>query len=155
MNECLTLNASVQWLDATYDNGTGSLSGVADLDGEALPLASDWTGTVGANFETPISDSLALFIDGNLFMRTDQRLSAEIQSYDTEQDGYALLSLRAGVKTSDETWEVSAWCRNCTDESYAVSKFRIPFDGNLFFAATTFSHVGAPRIMGVTGTYRF
>jgi hypothetical protein len=36
-----------------------------------------------------------------------------------------------------------------------VSKFRIPFDGNLFFAATTFSHVGAPRIMGVTGTYRF
>ena len=155
VNECLTLNASVQWLDATYDNGTGALSGVAELDGEALPLASDWTGTVGANFETPISDSLALFIDGNLFMRTDQRLSAEIQRYDTEQDGYALLSLRAGVKTTDETWEVLAWCRNCTDESYAVSKFRIPFDGNLFFAATTFSHVGAPRIMGVTGTYRF
>jgi len=155
VNDCLTLNASVQWLDATYDNGTGNLSGAADLDGESLALASDWTGTVGANFQTPINDSLKLFIDGNLFMRTDQRLSAEIASYDTEQDGYALLSLRAGVKTTDETWEVSAWCRNCTDESYAVSKFRIPFDGNLFFAATTFSHVGAPRIMGVTGTYRF
>jgi outer membrane receptor protein involved in Fe transport len=155
VTEALTLNASVQWLDATYDNGTGTLSGVADLDGQDLPFASEWTGTVGANFETPVSDSLTLFLNGNVFMRTDQRLSAEILSYDTEQDGYALLTLRAGVKTPDEKWELAAWCRNCTDESYAVSKFRIPFDGNLFFAATTFSHVGTPRIMGVTGTYRF
>ena len=155
VTEALTLNASVQWLDATYDNGTGTLSGVADLDGQDLPFASEWTGTVGANFETPVSDSLTLFLNGNVFMRTDQRLSAEILSYDTEQDGYALLTLRAGVKTPDEKWELAAWCRNCTDESYAVSKFRIPFDGNLFFAATTFSHVGTPRIMGVTGSYRF
>ena len=155
VTEALTLNASVQWLDATYDNGTGTLSGVADLDGQDLPFASEWTGTVGANFETPVSDSLTLFLNGNVFMRTDQRLSAEILSYDTEQDSYALLTLRAGVKTPDDKWELAAWCRNCTDESYAVSKFRIPFDGNLFFAATTFSHVGTPRIMGVTGTYRF
>ena len=155
VTEALTLNASVQWLDATYDNGTGTLSGVADLDGQDLPFASEWTGTVGANFETPVSDALTLFLNGNVFMRSDQRLSAEILSYDTEQDGYALLTLRAGVKTPDEKWELAAWCRNCTDESYAVSKFRIPFDGNLFFAATTFSHVGTPRIMGVTGTYRF
>ena len=155
VTEALTLNASVQWLDATYDNGTGTLSGVADLDGQDLPFASEWTGTVGANFETPVSDSLTLFLNGNVFMRTDQRLSAEILSYDTEQDSYALLTLRAGVKTPDDKWELAAWCRNCTDESYAVSKFRIPFDGNLFFAATTFSHVGTPRIMGVTGSYRF
>ena len=155
VTEALTLNASVQWLDATYDNGTGTLSGVAPLDGQDLPFASEWTGTVGANFETPVSDALTLFLNGNVFMRSDQRLSAEILSYDTEQDGYALLTLRAGVKTPDEKWELAAWCRNCTDESYAVSKFRIPFDGNLFFAATTFSHVGTPRIMGVTGTYRF
>ena len=155
VTEALTLNASVQWLDATYDNGTGTLSGVADLDGQDLPFASEWTGTVGANFETPVSDALTLFLNGNVFMRSDQRLSAEILSYDTEQDSYALLTLRAGVKTPDDKWELAAWCRNCTDESYAVSKFRIPFDGNLFFAATTFSHVGTPRIMGVTGTYRF
>jgi iron complex outermembrane receptor protein len=58
VTEALTLNASVQWLDATYDNGTGTLSGVADLDGQDLPFASEWTGTVGANFETPVSDSL-------------------------------------------------------------------------------------------------
>jgi outer membrane receptor protein involved in Fe transport len=155
VTEALTLNASVQWLDATYDNGTGTLSGVADLDGQDLPFASEWTGTVGANFETPVSDALTLFLNGNVFMRSDQRLSAEILSYDTEQDSYALLTLRAGVKTPDDKWELAAWCRNCTDESYAVSKFRIPFDGNLFFAATTFSHVGTPRIMGVTGSYRF
>ena len=155
VTDSLTLNASVQWVDATYDNGTGALSGSESLDGEDLGFVSDWTGTIGADYETAISDSLSLFLNGNLFMRTDQRLSAEIQPYDTDEDGYALLTLRAGLRTSDDTWELAAWCRNCTDESYAVSKFQIPFDGYIFGPRTVWSHVGSPRIMGVTGTYRF
>jgi outer membrane receptor protein involved in Fe transport len=155
VTEGLTLNASVQWVDATYDDGTGALSGTQSLDGEDLGFVSDWTGTVGASYQTSITDSLDLFLDGNLFMRTDQRLSTEIQTYDTEEDGYSLLTLRAGVKASDETWEVAAWCRNCAEESYAVSKFQIPFDGWLLGSSTVWSHVGSPRIMGVTGTYRF
>ncbi|MFM7274366.1 MAG: TonB-dependent receptor domain-containing protein, partial [Gammaproteobacteria bacterium] len=155
VTEGLRLNASVQWADATYDNGTGALSGAQALDGEPLGFVSDWTGTIGANYETPVGESMVLFLDGNVFWRTDQRLSAEIQTYDTEEDGYSLLTLRAGVRTSDDAWELSAWCRNCSDESYAVSKFRIPFDGWLLGSGTVWSHVGMPRVMGVTGTYRF
>jgi outer membrane receptor protein involved in Fe transport len=156
VTEGLRLNASVQWVDATYDDGTGALSGVADLDGEELGFVSDWTGTMGAAYETAINDSLALFLDGNVFWRTDQQLRTEIQRYDTEEPGYALLTLRAGVKASDESWELAAWCRNCTDESYAVSRFQIPFDGYIFPPHnTTWAHLGMPRVMGVTGTYRF
>ena len=157
VTDALTLNASVQYLDATYDNGTGNLSGasVADLDNEDLALASDWTGTVGFNYDRPVGDNIAVFMDANLFFRSDARLSSEIQRYDTDQDGYELLTLRTGVRTLDDQWELSAWCRNCTDESYAVSKFQIPFDGYLLGHSTVWSHVGTPRIMGVTGTWRF
>ncbi|MEJ8566292.1 TonB-dependent receptor [Elongatibacter sediminis] len=39
------------------------------------------------------------------------------------QDGYGLLGLRAGVKSTDERWEFSAWVRNLTDELYKASSF--------------------------------
>ena len=76
--------------------------------------------------------------------------------YSRKQDGYELYNLRAGIRTQDDTWEIAAWCRNCTDERVVNSQFLIPFDGAIFFPhGTTWSHVGAPRVMGITGTYRF
>jgi iron complex outermembrane recepter protein len=154
-NDYLTFNASVQWVDATYADDVGGLTTPIPVGGENLPFVSDWTGSVGFVFDAPITDSLNGFVSGNMFARSSY-LADPDPALDRKQDGYELYSLRAGVRTTDDSWEVAAWCRNCTDERVVNSQFQIPFDGALFFPhSTTWSHVGAPRIMGITGTYRF
>ena len=95
------------------------------------------------------------FLSGNIFTRSDYLADAD-PALDREQDGYTTFTLRAGLRTSDDRWEVAAWCRNCSDERIVNSEFIIPFDGAIFFPhGTTWSHVGAPRVVGLTGSYRF
>jgi len=70
-------------------------------------------------------------------------------------DGYTQYNARIGVGGAGDTWDVALWCKNCGDEQAIQSRFQIPFDGAIFFASTSWSHVNTPRIWGVTGTYRF
>jgi outer membrane receptor protein involved in Fe transport len=154
-NDYLTFNASIQWVDATYDDDVGGLTTPIPIGGERLPFVSDWTGSVGFVFDAPLSDGLHGFISGNIFARTDY-LADPDPALDREQDGYEQYNLRAGVRSADDNWDLAVWCRNCTDERVVTSQFQIPFDGAIFFPhSTTWSHVGAPRIVGLTGTYRF
>jgi len=155
VNDYLSFNASVQWVDATYDDDVGGLTTPIPVGGERLPFVSDWTGSIGFLFDAPMTGSLNGFISGNIFARTDY-LADPDPALDREQDGYELYNLRAGIRSSDDSWDLAVWCRNCTDERIVNSQFQIPFDGAIFFPhGTTWSHVGAPRIVGVTGTYRF
>ena len=39
------------------------------------------------------------------------------------QDGYGLLGIKAGIRSEDEKWEVSAYARNVTDKRYLLSSF--------------------------------
>jgi outer membrane receptor protein involved in Fe transport len=154
-NDYLTLNASVQWVDATYDDDVGGLTTPIPVGGDDLPFVSDWTASIGFIFDAPITSEWNGFLSGNIFTRSDLYVDADT-ALNRKQDDYSLYNLRAGVRTSDDTWEVAAWCRNCGDERYVTSQFQIPFDGAIFFPhSTTWSHVGAPRVVGVTGTYRF
>ena len=155
VNDYMSFNASVQWVDASYDDDVGGLTTPIPVGGERLPFVSDWTGSIGFLFDAPVTGSLNGFISGNVFARTDY-LADPDPALDREQDGYELYNLRAGIRSADDSWDVAVWCRNCTDERIINSQFQIPFDGAIFFPhGTTWSHVGAPRIVGVTGTYRF
>ena len=151
----LTFNLSVQYVDAQYGDDVGGLTTPIPVGGERLPFVSDWTGSLGFVFDAPISSSLNGFISGNIFARTDY-LADPDPALDREQDGYEQYTLRAGLRASNDKWEVAAWCRNCSDERVVNSEFQIPFDGAIFLPhTTTWSHVGAPRVVGVTGTFRF
>jgi outer membrane receptor protein involved in Fe transport len=155
VSDYLTLTASVQYVDAKYDDDVGGLTTPIPVGGERLPFVSDWTGSIGFSYDRPLGERWNGFVSGNIFLRTDY-LADPDPALDREQDGYNLVNLRAGMRTSDDTWEFAAWCRNCGDERIVNSQFQIPFDGAVFFPhSTTWSHVGAPRILGVTGTYRF
>ena len=160
ITENWNINASLQYVDAEFDSGVGSITaGGRVLDGTPLPFVSDYTGSVGADVTIPISNSdTEFFASGNVFFRTDQVMD---ENFGFEEEGYALLNLRAGFRFMDGRVEGSVFCRNCADENYSTSNFAIPFDGaNLGPApgvphATRWGHLGAPRIYGVNLRYNF
>ena len=155
--EGLRLNASAQWLDATFDKGIGPLTpgpGFIPLGGENLPFSSEWTGTVGALYERPLANTgWTVFLGGNVFFRSEQYNFTEPR-YDRKLSGYELVNLHGGFRSADGRWEVKGWCRNCGDKRYTWSQFQIPFDGAVLFSSSVWGHPAPPRFAGVTLTYR-
>ena len=161
VNRNLDVYAAVQFLDADFNDDVPALSpGLPALGGQDIPYASDITGNVGASLDLPLGDTgLNFFLNGNLFFRTGYFSFTEPDPARV-QEAYELLSLRGGVSSSNGKWELAVWCRNCTDERYKYSDFAIPFDGSIPAfpgspLGTLWSHYGAPRFVGVTGTFRF
>ena len=154
-NDYLNLNFSLQWLDATYGGDVGFVPGAGLLSNQKLDNSSEITGTVGANFEMPFNSGWSWFVSGNLFFRSNVTLNPGGPEDVKVQKSYELLTMRGGVRSADDKYEVAVWCRNCTDEAYQYSNFAIPFDGVILGHSARWSHIGEPRFFGVTGTYRF
>ena len=151
----LRLNASLQYADAHFDSGIPALStgpGFIPLGGAQLPFSSRVTAGLGFNFMQPIGGNWQLVANGNAQYRSKYYNSGEPNT-ERVQGAHTLLTLRAGVQ--NDRWEVSLWCRNCTDERIANSNFQLPFDGTVLGHTTRWSHVAEPRILGVTVSYAF
>lgn len=151
----LTVNASVQYLDAKFDSGIPALTiapGFLPLGGERLPFSSEWTGNLGLNYEHHLSGDWRVFASGNAYYRTSYFNFTE-PVVDRVQGGYALYTLRAGFGAKN--WDIAAACRNCGDKIYTWSNFQIPFDGTLLGHTTQWAHIAEPRVWSVTASYRF
>lgn len=160
-SDTVSINAAVQWLDATYDEGLPPLTnapGFLPLGGEDLSFASEVTANVGIDFQRPVSNGdWDFYLNANAYYRTKYFNFTE-PVVDRVQDGYTQTSLRLGFRS--DSWDFSAWCRNCGDERVTWSNFQIPFDGLLIAPpgsshGTRWSHIAEPRIWGVTAAYRF
>ncbi|MDE0455385.1 MAG: TonB-dependent receptor [Gammaproteobacteria bacterium] len=158
VSENVSVHASLQWLDATFADGLPPLTpGFLPLGGEDIPFSSNFTGSLGLDFERPVSDGWSLFFSGNAYFRDDYYNFTEPVA-DRVQEGFTLLNARAGVRS--ESWEFSVWCRNCGDERVTWSNFQIPFDGLVIapppgIHGTQWSHVAEPGMAGATASYRF
>ena len=150
LGEYIDLNASVGYLDATYDDfsncpppGAANPAFITPTcDGNVLNLAPEWTAAMGAQFTYPVG-GIGEFVaraDWNYRSRVffepqnDPRLSGASRN---------LLDVRAGI-VSDH-WEVFGWAKNLTDEVYVnFADDRSAIGINLTQA------FGAPRTYGVT-----
>jgi iron complex outermembrane receptor protein len=151
--ESFTLSASLQYLDAKFDDKVPALTpGNPALGGQRLPFSSEFTGNLGFDYRRPLSGDWNLGLNGNVFFRGKYFNFTE-PAPNLVQKGYELLNLRVGV--SNDRWDLSAWCRNCADEAYTWSNFAIPFDGTLLGHTTRWSHPAEPRVWGVTAAYKF
>ena len=157
LGDRLTLNASVAYTHARYEeyNGLG-ISGLplippnygvlllpTDFDGEEMIRAPDWSANLRLNYEVPTTAG-TWGISGNYFYSSRVPLSPAAQ---LSQDAYGLLSLRGSWTSSNNSWTVSVYGNNVTDEEYLV------FSGAGFLGNNRIH--GAPRSWGAELGYRF
>jgi iron complex outermembrane receptor protein len=142
--DALSLTGGLGWLDTNVDKA--ELRGV-DLSGNELPLAPELTATLAVDWAIPISTALelALHADGSYAAKQ------YFDIFNTDRlanDSYALLNLRAAVRSANDHWEVAAWGKNLTDEFYFTYGLETSFGFDYF-------HVGAPRTYGVEASWHF
>lgn len=143
VTENLRLGVSVTWLDTQYGDDIPPPA----PSGRELTQAPDWAGAINLEYERPITNLLAGFINANWAYRGEHYVAYDIQD---KQSSYDLFGLQVGVRTLDGRWDVRAWCDNCFDEQYATAYFNAPFyfDDNLNQYQGQF--LGPPRTYGVT-----
>ncbi len=129
---------------ARFDDGT--MSSGADVSGNRLPIAPEYTFNIGAQFSQALTNTLSLYGRGELtaygsFHYDD--LNRE------QQDAYSLANFRAGVRRGLVFGEF--WIKNAFDTKYVPLAF--PYLG---FAPSGFiGEAGRPRTFGVSGGIAF
>ena len=138
----LTINLGATILEASYPKDcAGTLTSVTvnSLCGNDLTNAPQIIALAGAMWERPLSDSVELFLSGQVRMEGDQRTStqaivpptvppgatqAQVQAAVAAapkivadiQDGKAFVNLRAGLRFADGRYAIEGWVNNLTDE---------------------------------------
>ena len=142
----LDLNGGVTWLKTEIQqNENPSVPQNADIfDGNRLPFASEFSATLAASYQWPISETVTGKIEGSGKYQSSFFLDAE--GLDTrKQDGYETIDASAALLLKNGV-EVGVWGRNLSNTDYAVS-------GYGFIGYNTFR--GQPRTYGVALKYSY
>lgn len=147
--ESLTLTANLGLLDTELDEFVAQRDPAqSDFSGNKLPLASDVTASLSAEWRHPIGDGL-LTIQANSNYRSEYFSDVDNNPF-TEIDARWLHNLRVGYEFGSDQWEIAAFARNLGDEEYYQQIFdlRDPFG---FLQGI----VGSPRTVGVELNYQY
>ena len=146
VSDRLRFNGSLALLQSEIDEG--ALNGV-NLAGNSLPLAPEYSLTVGMNWD------VVSFSYGDLEFQVDGSY-VDSQYFDvfgdkvTQQDGYALGNARLALKPGEPGLEVALWVKNFTDENYRTSMINL-----LDNFGYVYGLMGLPRTYGIEATWRF
>ncbi|WP_428820521.1 TonB-dependent receptor [Microbulbifer sp. MCCC 1A16149] len=158
-SDYLQLNAALGLLDAKFADYPGGGAGGADVSGNKLPGASDYSINLGAQYRYPImSMGVEVMARIDYSFRDDYYNTADNEQYrtlltgDVVQYGWVddieLVNARIGVISDSENWSASLWARNLLDEAYLTSTTRD-------FFGTLAHFEGMPRTYGLEVGYRF
>lgn len=149
----LTLSSGVTYAYTRYDDGVviGVGSNAFNAGGEHFTNAPVWSATFGAGYEWDISDALGGRIQLDYLYGSGRNTGTQ-QTEEKYQAGYGLLNARASLVGLNADWDLSLWCRNCTDQEYYTVVFDAPFQSGLLpgQGGNTAGFVGAPREVGLT-----
>jgi outer membrane receptor protein involved in Fe transport len=173
----LAFSAGLTWADTKYRKNLVGRNTGAPLDpalfllpGDNLSNAPEVVVTASASWTPRIGSSglSALFY-------IDTRLTGDYNTGsdlfpEKEQDGYALVNARVGLRGPDNRWSVELWAQNLFNVNYQQVAFNTPFQGSnsvaqvkAFGASQGFgtanqlfsSYLAEPRTYGVTARFRF
>ena len=123
--EGLVFNLGVSYVDAFFSDFQADkcypfqpdcrANGTIDSSGNRLPNVPKWTVSLTGRYETPISESMAVFLQGALYSRTKSNFSST-EDPNTELPGYTLFDASIGVKEIDGKYKLTLFCRNCFDK---------------------------------------
>lgn len=167
LNDWLSVNGSVNYLDAKYVSFPGAplpagcgfvnplggpglacpLGAAQDLTGRTPPNAPRWTYVLGASFDKPLTDQMSLL--GNVTWRhsssyyTDLALTEAFRNKDTD-------ALSAGLELAFSNGVgIQLWGRNLTNDDYYLSGLGTP--GGV---GSLSAFVNEPRTYGLTVRFR-
>jgi len=122
----LNISASGTYLNSRIKEYTGYNAGgiFADYSGESFPYAAKWQLAGDVQYDFPVSGSMDAYVGGsvNYHSRTtaafgnDLLIAGDKGNYDL--NAYALVDLRAGVKSPDGKWRVGFFGRNIFNKYY-------------------------------------
>jgi outer membrane receptor protein involved in Fe transport len=121
-------------------------TGCAGLVGRDQPHAPRYQYSAGAKFD----------VNDNLFVQLDIEAKDEFyfsSSHDAKSESYELLNAKIGYET--DAWSLALWGRNLTDEEVETRGFRFGNDPRDGYTTHTYVQLGEPRILGLTGRYKF
>jgi len=126
--------------------GAGTTSSGVDVSDNRIPNMPNYTATLGAHVEGPITSTVTLFGRAEAVFYGDMEYD---DANTARQDAYSLVNLRGGFRT--RMFFADAWMKNAFDTRYIPVAF--PYPG---FAPSGFlGEVGRPRTFGVSAGFRF
>ena len=168
----VTVNAGYTYSDAHFRNNLVGSSAGEGLDPALFLLPGNqlsnapknvvtasfaWTPNIGSN-----GLSALLYVDTRL--TSDYNTGSDLAP-EKEQDGYALVNARIGLRGRDQLWALEFWAQNVFNKDYIQVAFNTPFQGagsranvaafggtgNALYSA----FLAEPRTYGVTLRSRF
>jgi iron complex outermembrane receptor protein len=172
----LNFTAGFTWAKTRYrDNLVGASTGVPLdpalflLPGDDLSNAPEgvatasmtWTPRIGGSGMTGL-----FYVDTRL--TSDYNTGSDLFP-EKEQDSYALVNARIGIRGPQQHWSLELWAQNLFDTDYQQVAFNTPFQGSnsrahiQTYGAPSFttanqlfsSFLAEPRTYGITGRFRF
>ena len=168
-NDNLLVNGSFAYLDSEYTDFNNAQcaagqaptnpNGTCDRTGERPSFAPEYQYTIGAQWTQPFGDNLEWHARADYSWRDDQILTRVSGSDIGEQEAYGLLDLRIGLGSSNGQWEVEAFARNVTDETYYVVMAAQPLGGLVSGGGPAGARgfagwYGPPSVWGLQFTWR-
>ena len=170
-----TIDASLGWLDASFDNfpNGASINGTpVNARNNDLPFAADFNAALGLTYYTPLQTlgvDLFMRLDvthtSDYFTTTDNIRQLQLPGLPPGSPGapdgvpplpvehghvnaLTLLNGRIGLLSDQSDWELYLWARNLTDERKAINSIRD-------FFGTTVETPNTPRMYGLELIYNF
>ena len=133
-----------EFFNGDYANGFA----IADLSGNTLPNAPEYTAKIGVNWESSLGNGL-LRIRGEAYYQ-DEVYFTEWNRQDAYQDSYELYNASIDYVWND-SWLISLWGRNLSDEEVISNNIiTAPLYDSLRVGSTL-----PPRTYGATVGYQF
>ena len=152
------VGGSLAYLDSEYDEYEGAPCTIyqtaatpgdctQDLTGERGPNAPEWSATAYANFEHQLGDSMWFRFSLDASYKDEYYLDGDLDPA-ALQDSWVKLNGRIGLASINDTWEVSLYGRNLTDEETYTFVVDAPLSAGIFGAWPE-----EPRIVGLQARY--
>lgn len=159
--EKLKLDASVAYLDASYDDfpGAGCLTvsppgctpATNNLAGFTLFGASKWTGNVRATLVEHLANGLDIEAMGLAYFRSEFTTATDASPVYGVQDGYVKYDARLQLSDPDSNWALAVIGKNLTDEKTHNFAYLWPIS----LPATGINFIDETFSLAVEGSVRF
>jgi iron complex outermembrane receptor protein len=146
----LTVGGSLDYTDAAFTSQSVEAFGAVQ-NFATVPDTPEWSGTVFAEYNTPLTDQIDLTVRGDSYSQTSTYYSSSGNlNPGAKFAGYSIVNFRVGLDDSGHGWSLSANVKNALNKTYYVGGTAI---AQLLDFNTALP--GAPRTFTIQLQYKF